>query len=46
LAYAIVLMAVSGLIDLSGLTCMWRASRMDFLNALAALVGVLLLVLT
>ena len=40
---AIVLMAVSGLIDLSGLAHMWRASRMDFLNALAALVGVLLL---
>jgi len=40
---AIVLMAVSGLIDLKALAHMRRASRLDFLNALTALVGVLLL---
>jgi MFS superfamily sulfate permease-like transporter len=40
---AIVLMAVTGLIDWRALARMWRASRMDFINALAALVGVLLL---
>ena len=40
---AIVLMAVSGLLDFRALAQMWRASRVDFLNALAALVGVLLL---
>ena len=40
---AVVLMAVSGLVDLRAFARMWRASRVDFLNALAALVGVLLL---
>ena len=40
---AVVLMAVRGLIDVRALAHMWRASRVDFLNALAALVGVLLL---
>jgi sulfate permease, SulP family len=40
---AVVLMAVAGLIDLPALARMWRASRVDFINALAALVGVLLL---
>ena len=40
---AVVLMAVSGLLDFPAIAHMWRASRMDFLNALAALVGVLLL---
>lgn len=40
---AVVLMAVSGLIDLRALARMWRASRMDLLNALVALTGVLLL---
>ena len=36
-------MAVRGLVDVSALRHMWRTSRVDFLNALAALVGVLLL---
>ena len=40
---AVVLMAVSGLIDVRALAHMRRASRIDFLSALAALVGVLLL---
>ena len=40
---AVVLMAVSGLIDVRALAHMWRASRVDFLNALAAFIGVLLL---
>ena len=40
---AVVLMAVSGLIDLPAMTRMWRSSRVDFLNAVAALVSVLLL---
>jgi sulfate permease, SulP family len=40
---AVVLMAVSGLIDVRALTRMWRSSRVDFFNALAALIGVLLL---
>jgi SulP family sulfate permease len=40
---AVVLMAVAGLVDVRALARMWRASRVDFLNALAALVGVLLL---
>lgn len=40
---AVVLMAVRGLVDIHALHHMWRASRVDFLNALAALVGVLLL---
>jgi high affinity sulfate transporter 1 len=40
---AVVLLAVSGLIDVRALMHMWRVSRIDFLSALAALVGVLLL---
>jgi SulP family sulfate permease len=40
---AVVLMAVAGLVDIRAFARMWRASRVDFLNALAALVGVLLL---
>jgi sulfate permease, SulP family len=40
---AVVLMAVSGLIDLRAIAHMRRASRMDFLNATAAFIGVLLL---
>ena len=40
---AVVLMAVRGLIDVRALAHMWRASRIDFLNAAVALVGVLLL---
>ena len=40
---AVVLMAVRGLVDIRALAHMWRASRVDFYNALAALVGVLLL---
>lgn len=40
---AVVLMAVYGLIDLRAMARMWRSSRVDFLNALAALIGVLLL---
>ena len=40
---AVVLMAVRGLIDFHALVHMWRASRVDLLSALAALVGVLLL---
>jgi sulfate permease, SulP family len=39
---AVVLMAVSGLIDFRALFHMWRSSRIDFVNALAALMGVLL----
>jgi high affinity sulfate transporter 1 len=39
----VVLMAVSGLIDFRAFVRMWRSSRIDFLNALAALIGVLLL---
>ena len=40
---AVVMMAVRGLVDVRALRHMWRTSRVDFLNALAALVGVLLL---
>jgi high affinity sulfate transporter 1 len=40
---AVVLMAVAGLIDVRAFVRMWRASRVDFLNALAAFAGVLLL---
>jgi sulfate permease, SulP family len=40
---AVVLMAVSGLFDFRAIADMWRASRMDFFNALAAFIGVLLL---
>jgi sulfate permease, SulP family len=40
---AVVLLAVGGLIDVPALAHMWRASRIDFLTALAALIGVLLL---
>jgi sulfate permease, SulP family len=40
---AVVLMAVAGLIDFRAFARMRRASRVDFLNALAALAGVLLL---
>lgn len=40
---AVVLMAVRGLIDVPALVHMWRTSRIDFLNAAVALVGVLLL---
>lgn len=40
---AVVLMAVAGLLDFRAFAAMWRASRVDFLNALAALAGVLLL---
>ena len=40
---AVVLMAVSGLLDFRALIRMWRSSRVDFLNAIAALIGVLLL---
>jgi sulfate permease, SulP family len=40
---AVVLIAVRGLIDLRALFHMWRASRVDLLCALAALIGVLLL---
>jgi anti-anti-sigma factor len=40
---AVVLMAVSGLIDVRAIAHMRRASRMDFLNAMAAFIGVLLL---
>ena len=40
---AVVLMAVAGLIDLRGIARMRRSSRMDFLNATAAFIGVLLL---
>ena len=36
-------MAVAGLLDFRAFAAMWRASRVDFLNALAALAGVLLL---
>ncbi len=40
---AVVMMAVAGLVDVRALGHMWRASRFDFANAMAALVGVLLL---
>ena len=40
---AVVLMAVRGLIDVRALAHMWRASRLDFVNGAAALIGVLLL---
>jgi sulfate permease, SulP family len=40
---AVVLMAVAGLVDFRAFAHMWKASRIDFLNALVALVGVLLL---
>ncbi len=40
---AVVLTAVTGLIDLRAIAHMWRASRVDFVNAMAALIGVLLL---
>jgi sulfate permease, SulP family len=40
---AIVLLAVTGLIDGRELFHMWRASRIDFLSAIAALIGVLVL---
>ncbi len=40
---AVVLMAVYGLVDIPALRHMRRSSRIDFLSALAALVGVLLL---
>ena len=40
---AVVLVAVSGLFDFRAIAHMWRASRMDFFNALAACIGVLLL---
>lgn len=40
---AVVLVAVSGLIDISELRHLFRVSRLDFAAALAALVGVLLL---
>jgi sulfate permease, SulP family len=40
---AIVLTAVAGLVDFHAFMRMWRASRMDCLNATAALVGVILL---
>jgi len=40
---AVVLMAVSGLFDVGAIVHMWRASRIDFWNALAAFAGVLLL---
>ena len=40
---AVVLMAVAGLIDLRAIAHMWHASRIDFFNALAALIGVLVL---
>jgi sulfate permease, SulP family len=40
---AVVMMAVAGLVDLRGIARMRRSSRMDFLNATAAFIGVLLL---
>jgi high affinity sulfate transporter 1 len=40
---AVVLMAVADLVDLRAIARMRRASRMDFLNAVAAFIGVLLL---
>ena len=40
---AVVLMAVGGLVDVRSLAHMYRVSRVDFLNALAAFVGVLIL---
>lgn len=40
---AVVLMAVRGLIDIPALIHMWRASRVDLLNAMAAFIGVLVL---
>lgn len=40
---AVVLTAVAGLIDFPAMIHMWRASRLDFYAAMAALAGVLLL---
>ena len=40
---AVVLIAVSGLLDLAAILRMWRVSRMDFYAAVIALVAVLLL---
>src|SRR6185437_7845249 len=40
---AVVLMAVRGLVDVRALFHMWRVSRVDLLNAAAALIGVLIL---
>jgi sulfate permease, SulP family len=40
---AVVLTAVSGLLDFPALAHMWRASRLDFYSAMVALGGVLLL---
>ena len=40
---AVVLMAVPGLIDVRALAHMLRVSRLDFVNCLAALIGVLML---
>lgn len=40
---AVVLRAVAGLIDLRAIQRMWVSSRVDFINALAAFVGVLVL---
>jgi MFS superfamily sulfate permease-like transporter len=40
---AVVLLAVSGLIDIRMIVHMWRVSRVDFLHALVAFTGVMLL---
>jgi MFS superfamily sulfate permease-like transporter len=40
---AVVLLAVGGLVDVRSLAHMYRVSRVDFLNALAAFAGVLIL---
>jgi MFS superfamily sulfate permease-like transporter len=40
---AVVLLAVGGLVDVRALAHMYRVSRVDFLNALAAFAGVLIL---
>jgi SulP family sulfate permease len=40
---AVVLISVSGLIDIRAIAHMWKASRLDFITAVAALAGVLLL---
>jgi sulfate permease, SulP family len=40
---AVVLVAVSGLIDLAELQQLWRVSRLDFMAAMVALAGVLLM---
>jgi sulfate permease, SulP family len=40
---AVVLMAVRGLIDVRAFAHMWRVSRLDVINGLAALIGVLVL---